>query len=102
MKKALILACAGSGKRAGFEKNKLLISFNGKTCMERSLSVFMQSGLIDEYILTVSENDIEQIKGLVPDYVKLVIGGKTRTESVLNALKQVKSEIVLIHDGARP
>ena len=38
MKKALILACAGSGKRAGFEKNKLLISFNGKTCMERSLS----------------------------------------------------------------
>ena len=62
----------------------------------------MQSGLIDENILTVSENDIEQIKGLVPDYVKLVIGGKTRTESVLNALKQVKSEIVLIHDGARP
>lgn len=102
MKTALILACAGSGKRAGFEQNKLLINFNGKTCLERSLSVFINSGLIDEYILTVSENDFERIKTLVPDFVKLVIGGSTRTQSVTNALKEVKSDIVLIHDGARP
>ena len=102
MKTALILACAGSGKRAGFEQNKLLINFNGKTCLERSLSVFINSGLIDEYILTVSENDFEKIKTLVPDFVKLVIGGSTRTQSVTNALKEVKSDIVLIHDGARP
>ena len=102
MKTALILACAGSGKRAGFEQNKLLINFNGKTCLERSLSVFINSGLIDEYILTVSENDFERIKTLVPDFVKLVIGGSTRTQSVTNALKEVKSDIVLVHDGARP
>ena len=102
MKKALILACAGNGKRAGFEKNKLLVSFNGKTCLERSLSVFIDSGLIDEYILTVSKTDFEEIKNLVPPFIKLVIGGNTRTESVINALKEVNSEIVLVHDGARP
>ena len=102
MKTALILACAGSGKRAGFEQNKLLINFNGKTCLERSLSVFIKSGLIDEYILTVSKTDYEKVKALVPEFVKLVIGGKTRTESVTNALKEVKSDIVLVHDGARP
>ena len=36
------------------------------------------------------------------DLAKIVIGGSTRTQSVINGLNEVSGEIVLIHDGARP
>ena len=34
--------------------------------------------------------------------VKIIIGGKTRKESVYNCIKNTNSDIVIIHDGARP
>ena len=102
MKTTLILACAGKGCRAGFDKNKLLVQVKGLTTLERTLSVFYKSGLIDEYIVTASEQDFEQIKSLCPDTTKIVLGGSTRTQSVSNALKVTTGDVVLIHDGARP
>ncbi len=102
MKVTLILACAGSGTRAGFEKNKLLVKTNGVTVIEKTLSVFYQSGLIDQYLVVLSQNDYNEITPILPDGVETVIGGKTRTESVKNALSKATGEIVLIHDGARP
>ncbi len=102
MKVSLILACAGKGERAGFDKNKLLIERNGKTVLETTLSAFINSGKIDEFIITANQTDFDLIKSVVPDYCKVVLGGATRTDSVTNALQSVTGEIVLIHDGARP
>lgn len=102
MKVSLILTCAGKGERACFDKNKLLVKINGLTTVERSLSPFVKSGLIDEYIVTSSKCDFDEISSLLPDYVKVVLGGDTRTQSVKNALNEVSGDIVLIHDGARP
>ncbi len=102
MKTTLILASAGKGERAGLNKNKLLVPINGRTVLERTLSAFLDSGLIDEYIVTASEVDFEEIKTLVPPSVKVVLGGKTRSDSIKNALKEIEGGIVLIHDGARP
>ena len=102
MKTSLILACAGKGSRAGFDKNKLLIAQNGVTVLERTLNAFVNSKLIDQIIVTASANDFELIKELVKDNAKVVLGGKTRTESVKNALALVDGDVVLIHDGARP
>lgn len=102
MKVSLILTCAGKGTRAGFEKNKLLINFNGKTVLERTVSPFIKSGLIDEYIVTCSKEDKNEMADLLPKEFILVSGGKTRTQSVKNALKRTTGDIVLIHDGARP
>lgn len=102
MKVSLILTCAGKGERACFDKNKLLVKINGSTTLERALSPFIKSGLIDEYIVTSSKNDFDEISSILPEYVKVVLGGQTRTESVKNALEQVSGDIVLIHDGARP
>lgn len=99
----LILACAGKGNRAGFQKNKLLVSFGGTTCLERTLSAFLKSGLIDQYVVTASEQDFSTIENICkPIGATVVLGGATRTQSVLNALSVSKGEIVLIHDGARP
>lgn len=103
MKVSLILTCAGKGKRAGFEKNKLLItSTNGKTVLEDCLQAFIDSGKIYEFIITANKADFSQVQKLVPTYCKVVLGGETRTDSVKNALAVVSGDIVLIHDGARP
>ena len=102
MSVSLLLTCAGKGTRANLEKNKLLYKFDGATVIEKSLSAFYKTGLIDEYIVTVSKEDYEYVKSILPSEVKIVIGGLTRTDSVKNGLQEVTSEIVLIHDGARP
>ncbi len=101
-KVTLILACAGSGTRAGFSKNKLLVKHNGSTIIEKTLSAFYRSGLIDEYVVVLSKKDYGEISPTLPDGVLSVIGGATRTESVKNALAKATGDIILIHDGARP
>lgn len=102
MKVTLILACAGKGSRVGYDKNKLLVKINGKTCLERTLKVFTDSKLIDRYVLTSSPEDFEEISALVGGFATVVLGGSTRTESIRNALREIEDGIVLIHDGARP
>ena len=100
---SLIIAAAGKGERAGFEKNKLLFKgADGKTVLERTLFAFVKSGIIDEYVVAVSEKDEAEISAILPREVKIVLGGKTRSASVKNALAAVTGDIVLIHDGARP
>ncbi len=102
MKVTLILPCAGSGVRAGFDKNKLLVKTNGETVIEKTLSLFYRTELIDEYIVVLSKEDYNEVSKLLPGEVKCVLGGKSRTESVKNALSVTTGDIVLIHDGARP
>jgi 2-C-methyl-D-erythritol 2,4-cyclodiphosphate synthase/2-C-methyl-D-erythritol 4-phosphate cytidylyltransferase len=102
MKVSLILACAGKGSRAGFDKNKLLVKVGNKTCFEKTFSAFYDSELIDQIIITASESDYDYFTEIVKDKAIVVKGGATRTESVKNALSVVDGDIVLIHDGARP
>lgn len=101
MKVSLILACAGKGTRAGFEKNKLWKEIDGQTVFERTLSTFKNSNLIDEYIMVVNADDYELLTQTFNDVI-IVKGGATRTQSVANALNKVSGDIVLVHDGARP
>ena len=103
MKVSIILTCAGKGVRAGFEKNKLLVPVDGKTCLERCLENVYSSKLADQLIVTASKEDFEQVKEICAPYGALVtLGGNTRTESVRNGLSLCTGEVTLIHDGARP
>ena len=102
MKVSLIIAAAGKGSRVGLDKNKLLIPVDGVTCLEKTMTAFINSELIDEYIVTASPTDYPEIKNLVGEKATVVVGGDTRTQSVKNALDKVTGDIVLIHDGARP
>ena len=102
MKISLILTCAGKGSRAGFDKNKLLVPINGRTCLDVALSAFVSTGLIDQYIVTASESDFDEVKKRVGENVTVVLGGETRSQSVRNAIEHVEGDILLIHDGARP
>lgn len=100
---SVILACAGNGTRAKQNKNKLLVSINGETCLKKVYDAFKQSGLINQFIICASNNDKDEIlKILSGENLILSTGGNSRTESIANALPLVNNEIVLIHDGARP
>ena len=98
-----IICAAGKGNRAGFAENKLLIPFEGSTALEKTLSAF-DFPAIDEILVTASPQDFDKITALCAPYARtrVVLGGEDRSHSVYNALKESSSDIVLIHDGARP
>lgn len=110
---ALILA-AGMGLRMGEEKGKLRIELEGKSIIQWTLEKFLPSPYIDEFILVIRKEDRSYFEKLLANLheeyrcedkkIKLVDGGRTRSESSFNGLKAVdgKSDLVLIHDGARP
>ena len=100
-KVSVIIAAAGKGERSLRAENKIFADVNGVTCIEKTYSAFKNHPLIDEIIITASPCDTERLKTLFPA-ARIVAGGKTRTESVKNALNALDSGIVLIHDGARP
>lgn len=100
---AVVLA-AGNGTRMGIDKSKLLIDIGGKTVIERSVAVFENMAEIDEIIVVCRECDVERFSELLPqDNITFVIGGKTRQESVKNAVETIDDcDYIIIHDGARP
>ncbi|MBO4990374.1 MAG: 2-C-methyl-D-erythritol 4-phosphate cytidylyltransferase [Clostridia bacterium] len=97
---SVIICGAGKGARAGFSENKLFYPLDGKTVIERTVEAFSLP-FIDEIIVTSSQADEERMRALLPQ-ANVVLGGESRTQSVRNALREVKGDIVLIHDGARP
>lgn len=99
MNTALIVA-AGTGSRAQLDQSKILYKINGKPLFLYSLELFLSLG--HQIILVVSKDDINEIRKYVTDNIKLVLGGKTRGESVMNGLKEVQTPYVYIHDAARP
>ena len=98
-----IICAAGKGTRTGFEKNKLLVPFQGATALYKTLSAFAFPA-IDEIIVTSSQEDFDEISALCKEFAnaKAVLGGTDRSHSVYNALQAASADIVLIHDGARP
>ena len=99
---AAILCAAGRGLRAGFSENKVLRELNGLPVLCHSLSAF--APLADEILVACAPEDMPRIDALLAPYpnARTVLGGATRGESVYNALKAAGSEIVLVHDAARP
>ncbi len=92
----VIILAAGSGKRCNLGYNKLLHKINGRMILEYTMDKFKDYNII----LTVSEDDYDIFVEKFKD-CKIVIGGATRQQSVVNAMKLCTSESVLIHDGAR-
>jgi 2-C-methyl-D-erythritol 4-phosphate cytidylyltransferase len=101
MYSAIILA-AGSGTRLGLGYNKLLYKIDNQSIIEKTVNVFKNDEDCHEIILVISKTDEEEMKKLFDNSVTYVFGGATRQESSYNGVSQATSEIVMIHDGARP
>lgn len=98
-----IIPAAGSGRRMGREKNKLLLSLKGQPLIAHTLRAIKGCSLVSEIILAVQPEDEDEMERLgEPFGVRLVHGGKTRQESVENALRAARCDWVMVHDGARP
>lgn len=101
-----IIVAAGSGSRMKSSKNKLLLPLGGKTVIERTVKTFEELPQIGEIIVVCREEELETMSSLLPgEKITFAIGGKTRQESVRNAVETIdpdECETILIHDGARP
>lgn len=106
---AIILA-GGKGKRMRSAISKQFIDIKGKPIIYYTLKKFGENKKIDNIIVVLPEDEVKYFKeNILKKYElrinKIVIGGKERQDSVYNALKSLKNsstDIVLIHDGARP
>lgn len=102
-----IILVAGNSTRYGQNRNKNFDKVEGKEILLYSLEVFNNHKYIDDIIIAEKEDELQKVKQITSKIdlkkpLKFVIGGATRQESVYNCLKETSSDIVIIHDGARP
>ncbi len=106
---SVIIPAAGMGRRMNAPINKQYLTLNGKPILAYTLDVFEKCPLIKEIVLVINQEEFSlcQMQVLKPyryTKIKLVRGGETRQESVYRGLKAIhpKTDIVMVHDGARP
>ncbi len=109
MKVSAVIAAGGIGKRMHIQENKLFIELLGRPVLSLTVSVFESTELIDEIVLVVPPDEMDRTLSLVKKagfkkIKNVVSGGQMRQDSVYNGLQAIShdSDIVLIHDGARP
>ncbi len=108
-KTVAIVPAAGCGRRLGLKIKKPFVLLHGKPLAAYALKTLNSSDAIDAIIIASERSAVARFYDLVRKYrlnkvTDVVIGGRTRFESVRNCLKAVKGRfsIVLIHDAARP
>ena len=113
---AIIIAAAGSSTRMNLGCKKEYLPIQEGTVLSTAAKAFLKTINISSITVTVpknGKNDAEnaffadsEMKTLTENVrLHFIEGGKTRQESVFNALKSLeedKPSVVLIHDGARP
>ena len=103
----LILLAAGNSKRFEHKVPKPFIKVAGKTILELSLLKFNNIKQIKNIIVVINKKHLKFIKKIKSKKFIKIIGGRTRQQSTLKALKYIKKKKlncsnVLIHDSARP
>ena len=96
-----ILLAGGDSLRFSSNTNKLLAKFKNKNLLTHNIDFLKELKFkkITLVINTIKKANISNFEDL-----EIIKGGKTRSESVKNALNKskFKSKYVLIHDAARP
>lgn len=103
-----LIAAAGSSQRMEGE-NKLLLPLGGKPVLAHTLQAVDAASGVNEIIIAAREEDLVKFAELcklwgITKPVKVVVGGKTREESVLRAAIEANrdADLLAVQDGARP
>lgn len=98
-----ILLAGGTGERFGSKLPKQFVSLNGRPVLSYSVDVFQKHPKISYIIIATGNEYVNYVKKMFPNVI-VVVGGKTRNDSSLNALKACDKDTtyVLIHDAVRP
>lgn len=103
MKYSTVIVAAGKGTRTNLGYNKLFYEMHGEMMISKTVSVFVNDSDCEEIIMVISLDDRQMFERILSsDKITYIKGGSTRQESVFKGLEIVKSEYVMIHDGARP
>lgn len=105
--KIAVIVAGGSGQRMHAVIPKQFMLLNGKPVIFYSIEKFYETNA--EVIVVLPEDQTEYWKKLIHEHNmqiphKVTVGGATRSLSVYNGLKMVKSgdALVAVHDAARP
>ena len=94
-----LIAAAGSGERLGAGGPKALVPLGGRPMLQWSLDAFAAASTIGAAVVAAPP---ELAGGLDAGGAAVVAGGETRSQSVALALEAVETELVVVHDAARP
>ena len=96
-----ILLAGGDSLRFSSNSNKLLAKFKNKNLLIHNIE-FLKELKFKKITLVINNTKNADISNFID--LEIIKGGKTRSESVKNALdkSKIRSKYVLIHDVARP
>jgi 2-C-methyl-D-erythritol 4-phosphate cytidylyltransferase/2-C-methyl-D-erythritol 2,4-cyclodiphosphate synthase len=103
MSVAVVLVAAGKGTRLGAGQPKAATTVAGKSLLELSLMHISEFNP-DELVVVAPAELLAEFTRLTAkffDDYKVVVGGKTRQQSVAQGMAEVSTDLVLVHDAAR-
>ena len=104
----VIIPAAGSGSRMGADAPKQYLKLHGQPLIEHVLKTFALATKISSIHVVLSPKDNNWRSEYATHSCKIVVhhvGGETRAQTVLNALKEISADAddwILVHDAARP
>lgn len=104
----VIIVAAGHGTRFGDTLPKQYHSIHGKPVLRHTIERFLKIPSLTQIQVVIADGFEDEYAAATTGLPKLrapVIGGKTRQDSVHNALSALSladDDIILIHDAARP
>lgn len=113
----VIIPASGTGTRFGGKTPKQFIRLgasgkpkSGREVLAYTIGKFQSMREVNEIVIATNKEYINRVNNIVKangfsKVSNVVAGGKTRQQSVLNALRAMdcgKNDIVLVHDGVRP
>jgi 2-C-methyl-D-erythritol 4-phosphate cytidylyltransferase len=94
------------GERLGTEGPKALVTLAGRPMLEWSLRAFAAAAEVGAAVIAATPGDKRRFEDLAAGIKSLdtevVTGCTSRSESVAAAARQVDSDLVAVHDAARP
>ena len=105
MNNCFIILAAGESKRFKSKTPKAYYFYRGKPLFLHSVDKAKESKKFNKIVLVINKKHKRFLRNIKPKNVKVIAGGKNRSESSLKALKNIKNNKiskVFIHDAARP
>ena len=96
-----VIAAAGAGDRLGAGGPKAFAEVAGKPLLAWSAAALAEARRIGPVVVSAPPGLEDEVRALVEGAV-VVAGGASRSESVALAVAHVDSELVVVHDAARP
>ena len=103
---SFIIVAGGTGTRLGGIPKQFRL-LDGCPVWKWSAKIaeeLFKDGMVDELVIVVPEKSLAEVKGRCDLKIptRLAAGGTTRSQSVMNGLKNSCGSHVLVHDAARP